>query len=162
MADARVGELIDLLQLEPHPEGGFYREIHRSDRSVRPDDGRPSRAALTTIYYLLPAGEESRWHRVGSDEIWHLYEGDLELAVVPPDLTRLERVRLGRVSAAVGPVFTVPAGWWQSARPVGPCALCGCTVGPGFDFEDITFLDDDPDAAARLLELAGRDGKDLE
>ena len=71
----RAAELITQLQLERHPEGGYYREIFRSADLVEPADGRGPRAALTTIYFLLPAGITSRWHRVTSDEVWHLYEG---------------------------------------------------------------------------------------
>src|SRR6476646_5501638 len=71
----RAAELIATLELRPHPEGGFFREIFRSGVEVAPTDGRGSRAALTTIYFLLPEGSVSRWHQVASDEVWHLYEG---------------------------------------------------------------------------------------
>ena len=151
---ARVDALIRDLSLAPHPEGGWYREIFRSTATVRPPDGRGDRSALTTIFFLLPSGEISRWHRVRSDEVWHLYEGGpLELTVAPPDLGRLDRIVLSAALDGDGPVHTVPAGWWQTARPLGDYALTGCTVGPGFDFADFTFLDDDPDAAARLRRL---------
>ena len=81
--DTRAAELIASLDLAPHPEGGFFRELYRSDSRVQPLDGRPERRALTTIYVLLPAGEVSRWHRVGSDEVWHFFEGDpLELFTI--------------------------------------------------------------------------------
>src|SRR6185295_19426161 len=72
----RAAELISALGLEPHPEGGFYREVHRSASRVTTGDARGERAALTTIYFLLPAGSQSRWHQVDSDEVWHFYEGD--------------------------------------------------------------------------------------
>ncbi len=65
----RAARLIEELGLAPHPEGGWYREVHRSAAAVAPADGRPARAALTTIYFLLPAGSHSRWHRVASDEV---------------------------------------------------------------------------------------------
>lgn len=152
----RAARLIEELGLAPHPEGGWYRELHRSAATVTPADGRPPRAALTTIYFLLPAGEHSRWHRVASDEVWHFYEGHpIELLVAPPDLAHVERVRLGSALASNGPVHTVPAGWWQAARPRGGYALAGCTVGPGFDFADFTFLRDAPEALARLAALSG-------
>lgn len=140
----RARELIDTLGLAPHPEGGFYREIHRSPARVLPQDGRPARSALTTIHFLLPAGTFSRWHRVRSDEVWHWYEGEpLELLVAPPDATRVERWRMGPVAAEQRPSFTVPADWWQAARPLGTFAFVGCTVGPGFEFADFSFLRDD-------------------
>nr|WP_309717848.1 cupin domain-containing protein [Armatimonas sp.] len=65
----RAQALIETLQLAPHPEGGYYREVFRSAETVTPSDGRPIRSALTTIYFLLPAGAYSRWHKVLSDEV---------------------------------------------------------------------------------------------
>ncbi len=95
----RAAALIEALRLAPHPEGGHYREVFRSADVVEPRDGRGPRSALTTIYYLLRAGERSRWHRVASDEVWHLYEGDgLELWLAAPDGSALTRVRLGAAS----------------------------------------------------------------
>jgi len=136
----RVETLIELLGLQPHPEGGWYRQIFKSAANVQPADDRPGRAALTSIYYLLAAGEFSRWHRVRSDEVWHLYEGELELLLAPPDLAGVETHSLGDANAERRPVVTVPAGWWQAARPIGDYALTGCTVAPGFEFEDFSFL----------------------
>ncbi|MFO1410306.1 MAG: cupin domain-containing protein [Steroidobacteraceae bacterium] len=148
----RARLLVEQLQLEPHPEGGWFREVYRSETQVETGDGRAPRAALTTIFYLLPAGDHSRWHRVRSDEAWHLYEGGpLELLLAPPELQRIERVRLGAVGQESGPVHTVPALWWQAARPLGEYALLGCTVGPGFEYEDFSLLEDDP-MALRLLQ----------
>ena len=147
----RVAELIRDLELAPHPEGGFYREIWRGRLGVEPADGRGARAALTSIYFLLPEGAISRWHRVTSDEIWHHYEGaPLELLVMPPDEIRLERHRLGPLGSDQAPVRCVPAGWWQAARSLGAYTLVGCTVGPGFEFSDFELLRDRADAADAL------------
>lgn len=152
--DPRAAELIRDLQLSPHPEGGFYREVFRSAATVQPADRRPARSALTTIYFLLSHGTRSRWHRVDSDEVWHLYEGGpIELFVAPPDVATLRRIVLGPALASDGPMFTVPAGWWQAARPIGTYALAGCTVGPGFDFGDFVLVDQVPDVQARLRRL---------
>ena len=152
----RASELIDRLQLKPHPEGGFYRETWRSRLNVAIDD-RPARSALTTIYFLLAAGGFSAWHRVRSDEVWHWYEGEpLELLLAAPDLGSTQRLRLGPVADNSAPVVTVPATWWQAARPLGTHALCGCTVAPGFVFEDFTFLREDP-VASEALRLAAPD-----
>jgi predicted cupin superfamily sugar epimerase len=71
----RAAELVETLKLAPHPEGGYYRELFRSSSSVTPGDARSERSALTTIYFLLVNDMYSRWHRVRSDEVWHLYEG---------------------------------------------------------------------------------------
>ncbi len=151
----RATELIRILDLGPHPEGGFFREAFRSRSRVRPVDGRGDRAALTTIFFLLPDGHVSRWHAVSSDEVWHLYEGGpLELVVAPPDLAGIERTRLAPVGAKERPAYTVPAGWWQAARPLGGYALAGCTVGPGFEYVDFRLLADDPRAAAKINALS--------
>ncbi len=147
----RVAELIETLSLMPHPEGGFYREIWRGGLGVEPADGRGGRPALTSIYFLLPSGAISRWHRVCSDEVWHHYEGaPLELLVVPPDDLRLERYRLGPLVEGQEPVRTVPATWWQAARSLGAYTLVGCTVGPGFEFSDFELLGDQRQLAEEL------------
>jgi uncharacterized protein len=151
--NARASQLIQELGLQPHPEGGFYRETFRSTISVMTDD-RPARSALTTIYFLLAAGSFSAWHRVRSDEVWHWYEGEpLELLLASPDFAAGQRRVLGTVDGAVEPVVTVQAGWWQAARPLGAYALCGCTVAPGFEFEDFSFLRDDA-LARKAMEMA--------
>jgi uncharacterized protein len=150
----RASELIRSLELAPHPEGGFYREIWRSQARVAAEQ-RPSRSALTNIYFLLTADAFSAWHRVRSDEVWHWYEGEpLELLLAAPDFRTVQRIELGPVRGATGPVATVPADWWQAARPLGVYALCGCTVAPGFEFEDFTFLRDHPVAEASLRSTA--------
>lgn len=142
-ADRRVRELIDLLQLQPHPEGGYYRQAYRSGSEVQPLDERPIRASLTTIFYLLASDQHSRWHRVRSDEAWHFYEGDpLELMLLDPTLNATSVVTLGPLDVG-SPVHVVPAGWWQAARPTGLFSLVGCTVAPGFEFDDFDLLRDD-------------------
>ncbi|MFL6589611.1 MAG: cupin domain-containing protein [Chthoniobacterales bacterium] len=136
----RAKELISELSLEPHPEGGHFREIFRSSSQVQPLDERPARSALTTIYFLLTSGQHSRWHRVASDEAWHFYEGDpLELYWIGPNDEIHEELLTG-VSSEGRPVCVVPAGCWQAAKPRGEYSLVGCTVGPGFEFEDFEML----------------------
>jgi predicted cupin superfamily sugar epimerase len=147
----RAEELVVALGLIPHPEGGYYGELFRSDVAVHPTDGRGPRPALTTIYFLLPAGAVSRWHRVQSDEVWHFYEGaPLDLWMASPDGGQVNQHRLGPLDGTQGPVWTVPAGWWQAARSTGAYTLVGCTVGPGFDFRDFALAGDQPAAAAAL------------
>jgi predicted cupin superfamily sugar epimerase len=120
-------ETVRRLGLVPHPEGGFYRQTFRSPLRVQLPDGR-ERSASTAIHYLLPAGTWSAWHRVQADEVWHYYDGaPLQLFRLGMEPTRLDR----RVPQAV-----VPAGVWQAATPDGGATLCGCTVAPGFEFED--------------------------
>ncbi|HEX2541344.1 MAG TPA: cupin domain-containing protein [Caldimonas sp.] len=156
MSIDRAAELIRALQLQPHPEGGHFREVFRSPASVRPDDERPGRSALTTIDFLLARGERSAWHRVRSDEVWHLLEGGpLRLWLMPPTLDAVQAVTLERVDVAQGtaPRHAVPAQCWQAAEPLGDFAYVGATVGPGFDFADFDFLRTDTVARARLLAL---------
>jgi predicted cupin superfamily sugar epimerase len=147
----RAAELVQMLELTPHPEGGSYREIWRSPQSVEPDDGRGARTALTGIYFLLPAGAVSRWHRVRSDEIWHFCEGaPLELLQADGGAWTLDRTRLGPLAADQAPVRCVPAGRWQAARSLGPYTLVSCVVGPGFEFADFELLSERTELAAEL------------
>jgi predicted cupin superfamily sugar epimerase len=147
----RAEELVRELGLTPHPEGGFYRELFRSRRMVRTDDGRSERWAATTIYYLLRGSDVNPWHRVASDEIWHWYEGaPLDLHVLDGPISRARTERLGPVEASSAPVRVVPAGCWQAVRCTGEYTLAGCTVAPGFEFSDFRLLRDMPDCAERL------------
>lgn len=140
----RAAELIATLGLSPHPEGGFYVQLYRSSSLVAPADTRPPRASLTTIYFLLPGHDVSRWHSVLSDEAWHFYEGaPLELFTADAEFTRVDTHMLGEVGASTTPVHVVPAGHWQAARSTGAYTLVGCTVGPGFEFADFAMLRDD-------------------
>ena len=130
-------ELIELLGLKPHPEGGFYAESFRSPIHLALSGGR-TRSASTVIFFLLPAGNISALHRVNSDEIWHFYSGSpLELTILD-DEGESKSVLLGRnISAGEYFHYVVPAGLWQGARPIGSeYSLVGCTVAPGFDFAD--------------------------
>jgi uncharacterized protein len=148
----RVAALIAGLGLIPHPEGGYYGELYRSQATVHRGDGRGLRPALTTIYFLLPAGAVSRWHRVQSDEVWHFYEGaPLDLWSASPEGDQVDHYRLGPLDAAQRPAWTVPAGCWQAARSTGSYTLVGCTVGPGFDFRDFALAGEQPtiDSAIR-------------
>jgi predicted cupin superfamily sugar epimerase len=127
-ASVQASEIITTLGMQQHPEGGWFVETFRDARG----DGR---AASTAIYYLLEAGDSSHWHRVrDAAEVWHFYAGDALLLrlwdgkhsrdiTLGPDLARGER-----------PQAVVPAGCWQSARPLGRYTLVGCTVAPGFEF----------------------------
>lgn len=146
-----VAATIRRLGLEPHPEGGYYRETFRSPLTLALPDGRIRRAS-TAIHYLLPPGAHSAWHRVGSDEIWHHYDGGALLLY----RLGLEPVRLD----ASHPQAVVPAGVWQAAEPAGEAVLVGCTVAPGFEFEDFVLAEERalvaefPDAEALIRRLA--------
>jgi predicted cupin superfamily sugar epimerase len=151
----RARQLIEQLELEPHPEGGHYRRVYRSLTQASVADGRGERATMTSIVYLLTVGEISRWHRVLSDEAWHFHEGaPLALMSASPDFAHLHRHRLGPVDGThASPLHVVPANHWQAARSTGDYTLVGCTVAPGFDFADFVMLRERPEDAARLAQL---------
>ena len=122
-------EVVRLLGLTPHPEGGFYRE------TLRDAGANGHRAASTAIYYLLREGEASAWHRVvDASEVWHHYAGaPLELTMSPGRGRTM--IRLGSdFAAGEQPQGVVPAGVWQTARTLGGWTLVGCTVAPAFEF----------------------------
>jgi predicted cupin superfamily sugar epimerase len=130
--------LAEALDLEPHPEGGWFRQTWRSPTTVTLHDGRV-RATATLIYFLLPAGEASAWHRVASDELWLGHTGSvtLELGGDGASPMRESSVRVG-VDLAAGDVAQalVPARVWQRTVPSDADALVSCVVSPGFDFDD--------------------------
>jgi len=133
---ADTQRLVDLLGLRPHPEGGLYREVFRSHRTL--DLARGWRSALTAIHFVLPHDTFSAFHRVASDEVWCFQEGDpLALHVLAPD-GRLATLRLGlALEEDERPLAVVPAGAWQAAEPRGARhSWCSCLVAPGFDFAD--------------------------
>ncbi len=123
-------EVVRILGLVPHPEGGWFAETWRD---VDPSGGR---GASSAIYYLLERGRVSAWHRIDATEIWHYYAGDrLRLSVSEGGRTADEH-RLGPdLDAGERPQVTVPAGSWQSARTDGAWTLVGCTVAPAFVFD---------------------------
>jgi len=125
-----AAEIIRVLELKPHPEGGHYRETLRDSMNY---DGR---SVSTAIYFLLAAGEISHWHRIDSIEVWHWYAGAPLALSVSADGVEIIDVRVGMdLSSGERPQAFVPAGAWQSARSLGPWTLAGCTVAPGFLFE---------------------------
>jgi len=129
-----AADVIRLLDLKPHPEGGHFRETFRDARTV---DGR--RAASTAIYYFLARGERSHWHRFDVAEVWHWYAGaSLRFATAPHEGGSVTRVTLGPdLAAGERPQAIVPAGMWQSAESLGEWTLVGCTVAPGFELSSL-------------------------
>jgi predicted cupin superfamily sugar epimerase len=124
-----AAEVIRLLDLKPHPEGGHFRETFR-DSAL----GVNGRAHSTAIYFLLARGERSHWHRIDAAEIWHFHAGSpLALRISGPG--RSETAHLG-VDLAAGerPQAVVPPDVWQAAETLGDWSLVGCTVAPGFEF----------------------------
>ena len=136
-----VNQLIQKWSLEPHPEGGWFRELYRSSSRVTRDDGQ-QRASITSILYLLDAGSRSRWHAVHqADEVWtHLQGTPLSLWTLEPQGGKAVQ----HVLSMHRPVHVGPAGHWMAARSEGQYSLVSCCVGPGFDFADFELLADRP------------------
>jgi predicted cupin superfamily sugar epimerase len=134
-------ELAEELDLQPHPEGGWYRETWRSPVSFQPEGYPGARSAATAIYYLLYPGERSRWHVVRSDELWLWHSGGpLELSLggtgAEPAGDRIVMLG-GDLGAGQQPQAVVPGRTWQAAAPAGQDpVLVSCVVAPGFDFAD--------------------------
>ena len=122
-------DVIERLKLQPHPEGGHFRETFRDPVEVK------GRSVGTAIYYLLRAEEESRWHKVDSAEIWHHYSGAPLALGIFDEKSPVKNVVLGvDLEAGHVPQFVVPVGHWQKAKSLGDWTLVGCTVSPGFEF----------------------------
>lgn len=122
-------EIIEILGLEPHPEGGYFRETFRDDERVN------GRAWSTAIYFLLKEGRGSHWHRVDATETWHWYAGSpLDLRIAAADGGRFDVLLGANLVAGERPQAVVPRGAWQAAKTLGAWTLVGCTVSPGFEF----------------------------
>ena len=123
-------EIITLLDLAPHPEGGHYRQTWAAEAAPG------ARPAGTCIYFLLKAGEQSHWHRVDAAEIWLWHAGaPLVLSLAETAAGPARDLRLGAdLIAGERPQGIVPAGFWQAARSLGDWTLVSCTVSPGFQF----------------------------
>jgi uncharacterized protein len=123
-------DIIRMLDLKPHPEGGYFRETFRDTRQTA--DGR---SVATAIYFLLARGDRAHWHRLDAVEVWHWYAGaPLQLEIAAPG-GRVERITLGGdLSAGLRPQAVVPTEVWQAAESLGDWTLAGCTLAPGFDF----------------------------
>jgi uncharacterized protein len=124
-----ANDVIRLLDLKPHPEGGHFRETFRDTRLIE-----GGRTASTAIYFLLARGERSHWHRIDAVEVWHWYAGaPLQLEIAKAQ--QLRRLILGNdLGSGQRPQAAVPAHAWQAAQTLGDWTLCGCTVAPSFDF----------------------------
>lgn len=128
-ASLTQSDVVSMLGLEPHPEGGHYRETFRDPASQH------GRSVGTAIYYLLGVGECSEWHRVDAAEIWHFYAGAPLSITLSPNGHDAESLRLGpNLQTGERPQIVVPANHWQTATSLGEWTLVGCTVAPGFDF----------------------------
>lgn len=133
-------QLIEKYGLVPHPEGGYYKEIYRSGQKIHSPYANKDRNTVTHIYFLLVQGQISRFHKVLHDEIWNFYEGS-PLKLITFDGNDIEEEEIG--SGCNSYNYIVKGGLYQAAETTGEYTLVGCSVAPGFDFKDFTFLSDD-------------------
>ncbi|MEL6436390.1 MAG: cupin domain-containing protein [Pseudomonadota bacterium] len=137
--DYRADEIRQMLNMKPHPEGGWYAETFRDEA------GNGGRSHSTAIYFLLEGGDVSHWHRVtDAVEVWHHYAGAPMVITLSPNGHDAQAHRLG-TNFGIGerPQVIVPANWWQTAASLGHWTLVGCTVSPGFEFSSFELAEPD-------------------
>ncbi len=139
----KVAQLVERYNLAPHPEGGYFCQTYKSSQMIAkkalPETFSGPRSFSTAILFLLPAGEKSHLHKILQDEVWHFYQGGpLRLVMISPE------GQLTEITMGTGPdehlQYVVPAGFWFGAEPKSGAefSLVGCTVAPGFEFQDFT------------------------
>ena len=162
-----IADLIKRYDLQPHPEGGFFRESYRASGLI-PQSALPScfngdRAYATVIYYLLPQGSKSSWHCIQSDETWHFYlGGSMSILQLSPEGQFTSTCLGSNILGGETLQYTVPAGYWFAAipEPETPYSFVGCTVAPGFDFSEFTLantgalIEQFPDARQEIVRLS--------
>ena len=139
--------LIQKYQLQPHPEGGYYREVYRSKQTINSQIANANRNTVTHIYFLLKQGQFSRFHKVLHDEIWNFYQGS-PIKIIEFDGVDIKEKIIGKKNNSYSEV--VPGGVFQAAESTGEFSLVGCSVAPGFDFKDFSFLTNEPDVLKEL------------
>lgn len=144
-------DLIAELNMQPHPEGGFFAEVYRANNTVESPINNAQRASLTHIYFLLLEGQVSRFHQVAHDEVWNYYCGaPLNLYHIQNSkpLIETESCDIQTITIGEAPNYThiIPSYQWQAAETLGEFTLVGCSVAPGFDFEDFDFMRKDEHA----------------
>ncbi len=140
--------LIEKYNLVPHPEGGFYAVVYESKHSLKSPVVNKNRKAITHIYFLLLKGQVSLFHTVAHDEIWNFYEGD-PLRLLKYNGSKVEEDIIGPGCSDYASI--VEGGVYQAAESTGVYSLVGCSVAPGFEFEDFSFLRDEVEAKEKLL-----------
>jgi len=147
-----IKESMQPVGLQEHPEGGRFLEVFRSGITVSKQDGIV-RQAMTHIYFSLNPGEVSRFHKVSSDEVWNLYQGEgVRLHIWDGSDAKPWSVTLSAKNNCF--CHVIPAGVWQAAEPVSWKVLAGCSVAPGFEFADFTLMDQNSGEAKRLISLS--------
>ena len=130
-----IQQIIDRYQLQPHPEGGYFREVYRSEQILNSPVHNENRNAVTHIYFLLVKGQVSRFHKVIHDEIWNFYEG-ASLKLIEFNGSEIQEIIIGENDY----FKVIKGGVFQAAESTGDYSLVGCSVAPGFDFKDFSFI----------------------
>lgn len=146
-----IQNLIERYRLIPHPEGGYYKEVYRSPQGVNSHTVHSERCAVTHIYFLLTKGQISRFHKVCHDEIWNFYEG-APLNLITWDQGAITEQLIGKNED--GYFAIIQGGIYQAAETTGDYTLIGCSVAPGFDFNDFSFLQDDIEQRSLMVTSA--------
>jgi predicted cupin superfamily sugar epimerase len=145
-------EIINVLNLSPHDEGGFFRQTYKSELIVKPAKESYARSSVTHIYYFLSKGMYSIFHKVKHDEIWNLYDGEgVKLYIYDAENKKIEERILSKENLNFHTV--VPGNLWQAAEPSGDYVLVGCTVAPGWESEDEEYLSEHPEVVEKLGKL---------
>ena len=145
-------EIIEILNLSKHDEGGYFRQIYKSNFIVQPEKESYKRSCATHIYYYLQKGMYSKFHKVKHDEIWNLYDGEgVKLHVYDDNNNKVDEQILSKRNFQFHAV--VQADLWQAAEPLGDFVLVGCTVAPGWELEDEAYLNDHSEITDKLIKL---------
>lgn len=143
-----IEQLIERLELEPHPEGGYFKETYRSAEVITSDslsnNYKGSRNCSTCIYFLLTPEMFSSFHKIHQDEVWHFYQGSpIELHIISESGSHESHIIGNDLSKGETPQLVVPGNHWFASKVIDPdsYSLVGCTVSPGFDFQDFTLAD---------------------
>jgi len=144
----KIKQLVEKLELLPHPEGGFYKETYRSKGVIKPEslrnDIEGERNYATGIYFLLISDNFSAFHRIKQDEMWHFYDGSPLIVHIIDQNGKYKAVEIGRnIEKGEVPQYVVPADCWfaSSVKESNNYSFVGCTVSPGFDFRDFELAD---------------------
>ena len=145
-------KIIETLNLSKHTEGGYFRQTYKSDFIVQPENKSYTRSCATHIYYYLQRGMYSKFHKVKHDEIWNLYDGEgVKLHVYDDKNNKVDEQILSKGDFKFHAV--VQGDLWQAAEPIGDFVLVGCTVAPGWEWEDETYLSEHPEITDKLIKL---------
>ncbi len=148
----RAEELIKVLGLQEHSEGGYFKETFRSRLNILSPTVNDTRSAMTDIYFLLKKGQVSRFHQVRHDEVWNFYEGSpVQLYDYDPATEKMHIVLLGAMPQCDGYKYVIAGDHWQAAVSRGDYSLVGCIVAPGFDFRDFAFFAQNSNVKENLL-----------